>query len=249
MKLWTYAHFITYIPTLLAIIAVAILLRKLLLYKPIEIRLIPYKILSLIIFGLEIAKQTISMRVGYDTYNLPFHFCSIFVFFIPLCAFCTKGMRRYLFPFTTIASATLFLFMLVCPYYAYTDERIHIFTEDFFSFHTVTFHSIVIFTFILIIALRLYEPNIKTDFKHLLIGLTIYCLIGGTAAQIFECNFNNFYYCAAEFVDNIRLSIIENHGWAFGQTVYVFGVFIVTTIFSTVSYALYRLINRFVNKC
>lgn len=224
------------------------LLRKLLLYTPIETRLIPYRILALAIFGLEIAKQIISIRVGYDIYNLPFHFCSIFVFFIPLCAFGTEKMRRYLLPFTTIASATLFLFMLVCPYYAYTDEKIQIFTEDFFAFHTVTFHSLVIFTFILIIALRLYEPNTKTDLKHMLIGLSIYCLIGGTTAQIFECNFNNFYYCAAEFVDNIRLSIIENLGHPFGQTIYVFGVSIVNLIFSSFAYAFYRLIHRFVNK-
>ena len=246
MKLWTYKHFISYVPSLAFMAVIAGILRKFLLKKDEKTRLIPFQVLAIVLFGLEVGKQIVSLKMGYDLYHLPFYFCSMFIFLIPLSAFYSGKWRKHILSFTTVICATLFLFMLIAPAYTYSEESIASMFSDFMEFHKVAFHNVVIFEFLLILSLNLYEPNTKFDLKTTLIAIPIYCLIGGSMAQIFKVNFNNFYSCAAEFVDNARLAMIENIGHAAGQTVYVIGVSIVTLAFSVLSYFAYRLIYKFV---
>lgn len=242
MQFWTYLHFITYIPSLLFMIVCAGILRKLLLKRDEKIRLIPIQILAVLLVLIEIGKQALSIKKGYDLYHLPFHFCSMFIFFIPLSAFCRGKLKRFLLSFTTYISSTLFLFMLVCPAYTYSETRIANFFSDYFSFHTVIFHDIAIFVFLLIVALDIYQPDTKFDLKSAFISLAVFCLIGAVMSQIFETNYNNFYSCSAEVVDNVRLAMIDSLGYAAGQTIYVLGVSAVNLLFSCASYFIYRLL-------
>lgn len=248
MKLWTYKHFISYIPALLLMAVIAIILRKFLLDKPIEIRFIPFRISAIFLLGIEIVKQIISICKGYDLYNLPLHFCSLFIFLIPLFAFYRGKLSRYIQSFTTFICSTLFLFMLISPAYVYPTEKIDGMFNSFFNFHAVVFHYIVIFEFILIVALDLYKANPKFDLRVALTCLPIYCLIGGLTSQILKTNYNNFYYCTADIVDSIRLTIIESLGYAAGQTIYVLGVSSVTIIFAVFAYFFYTSIYLFIKQ-
>ena len=247
MQLWTPKHLITIIPSFIVMIIIAVVLRAYLLKASEAVRLIPIKISAFFLIIIEVIKQIVSLCEGYDLYHLPFHFCSMFVFMIPLFAFCRGKWKNHIRTFTTIISATLFLFMIIAPYYLYTDEKITTAFSDFLSFHTVAFHFVAVLVFILIIALDLYKPNTKYDLKITAVYLPIYCAIGGITAQIFKTNFNNFYYCAAEPVDNLRILISEKIGAPLGQTVYILGASVVTITFSLISYFVYRLIYNAVN--
>ena len=229
-------------------IAIAIVLRIFLLKKSENIRLIPIAVLGAAIFGLEIAKQVISLKQGYNLYYLPFHFCSMFIFLIPLASICRGKFKRAIRSFTTVTTATLFMFMLIVPAQAYDTTRIESCFTDFFSFHTIAFHDIVVCTFLFIVALELYKPDIKYDSKVAAICLTVFCIIGGSMAQIFKENYNGFYYCRVPALEDIRLWLIESMGQFFGQFSFVFLVSFTTSAFVYVSYFAcvtpYVLINK-----
>ena len=247
MNFWTYHHLITYVPSLAFMMVIAAILRKVLLNKDKKIRLIPFQFLAVSLFTLEVVKQIISLTRGYDLYHLPFHFCSMFIFFIPLSAFYRGKWEKPAFSFTTFICSVLFMFMLICPNTVYADTSIENMFTDFLFFHQVIFHNIAVFEFILIVSLKLYEPNTKFDLKIAAIALPCYCLIGSVMAQVLKTNYNNFYYCTADFIDNVRLDIIDTIGYAAGQTVYVIGVSAVILFFALISYFVYRLIYKVVN--
>ena len=87
MQLWTKEHAITVLPSLAVGILLTILLRALIGKKPLRIRMIPVQIVAVLLVLLEIGKQAISFKNGYDLYHIPLHFCSIFLFALPAMAF------------------------------------------------------------------------------------------------------------------------------------------------------------------
>lgn len=247
MRLWTFKHLITIIPSFIIMVIIALVLRAYLLNASEAVRFIPIKISAIFLIILEIIKQIFSLCEGYDLYHLPFHFCSMFIFMIPLFAFARGKWKNHIRAFTTVISSALFVFMIVAPYYLYTDEKITTAFSNFLSFHTIAFHFIAVLVFVLIIALDLHKPDTKQDLKITATYLSVYCAIGGITAQIFKTNYNNFYYCAAEPVDNVRILISERLGAPIGQTIYVLGAAAVTISFTLVSYIVYRLIYKAVN--
>lgn len=224
------------------------ILRKLLLGKSEKIRLIPLRICAVILLGLEAGKQIVSLKIGYDLYHLPLHFCSMFIFLVPLAAFYKGKYRQHILSFTSFICATLFVFMLVYPNSVYSEESIDLMFIDFLCFHKVAFHNVAIFAFLLILALGLYEPRAKFDYKNAAIALPCYYIIGGVMAQILKTNFNNFYYCTADAVDNVRLLIIESIGYPLGQTVYVIGASAVNLAFAFLSYPVCRFLHYLINE-
>ena len=93
MQLWTYEHFITLVPSIIVMILVTFLLSILIGKKDIKIRRIPLMIISILIVILEIIKQVKSLIDGYNLYYIPLHFCSLFIFMLPLMAF-YRGKKR-----------------------------------------------------------------------------------------------------------------------------------------------------------
>ena len=87
MELWTPEHTRTLLPAFGAMLAVAFALRLWLRKKPHAVRMIPVQIIAVILILLEIGKQGLSLKQGYDLYCLPFHFCSLFIFTMPAMAF------------------------------------------------------------------------------------------------------------------------------------------------------------------
>ena len=97
MQLWTYEHAITVLPGLAIMAVLAVVLRKFLKEKPHHIRMIPISVIAVILVLLEIGKQETSLRQGYDLYCLPFHFCSLFIFMLPLMAFYRGKYQQQIF--------------------------------------------------------------------------------------------------------------------------------------------------------
>ena len=72
-----------------------------------SVRVIPFQILACVIFLLEIGKQIVSLIRGYDLYHLPFHFCSLFIFMLPIAAFYRGRKKERVFAVTAAITAVL----------------------------------------------------------------------------------------------------------------------------------------------
>ncbi len=248
MELWTKQHLITLLPATIVMIGVAILLAYLFRNKDEKIKMIPIQVIAVLIVLLEIGKQVVSLVKGYDLYHIPLHFCSLFIFFLPLFAFYKGKGSEFISSFTVTACTMMALLFLVYPNIIYSGDNVIHFFKDYFSFHTVMFHNLVLFAFILIIALKLYKFNTKKDIISLVVGFLSYCIIAAAMAQILKTNFNNFYQCnippIAAVVDNIKASI----GVALGQIIYVVIVIIVNMAVAFLSYGLVRLYDKIYQK-
>ena len=161
MELWSAEHVKTLPAAVAVMVAIAVILRVAIGKKSLKIRMIPFQIVASLLFVLEIGKQVASLINGYDLYHLPFHFCSLFIFMMPLMAF-YKGKHQTAVTAITssICMATTFL-TLVYPCLIYGAGDITNFFGSYFCFHTVVFHNLVIFGLILILALDLHTPQPK----------------------------------------------------------------------------------------
>ncbi len=241
MELWTKEHTIAIIPTFVVMAIVSILLGHFLKDKDERYKLIPIKIIAVIIIVLEIWKQIESFldEDGYSFYRIPLHFCSLFVFFIPLFAFYKGKFCEIIRSFTTICCMMLFVFMCVYPNMIFSAGNVRDYFSFFIDFHTVTFHLLVCFAFMLILSLRLYTIETKRDMKIIIIGYSIYCVIAGIMAQVLKTNYNGFYRCNIDAIREIQESLISSIGW-FGQFLFVLAMSIATIAFGYACYWLFR---------
>ena len=212
MGFWTKAHLVTVLPAFVAMLVIALLMRKWLLKKPYETRMIPIKIISVIILLIEVGKQAVSVARGYDPYHLPLHFCSIFVYVLPLFAFYRGKGKEKAASVACASMIALFIGMLIIPNVIYTDARIETFFEDYLSFHTVFFHNLVIFALFLSLLLDLHRPSGKRAevIFAALFGLA-FSLIAAAASHLLQTNFSNFLYSTVsimkDLTDKVRAAL------------------------------------------
>lgn len=248
MELWTATHAKTLIPAVIVMIAIAAVLRKLLGKQELKIRIIPFQVVACLLFALELGKQGLSLYRGYDLYHLPFHFCSLFIFMMPIMAF-YKGKHR-----TAVTAITAAICMattaltLIYPCLIYSADNVKLFFEDFFSLHTVAFHNLVIFGLILMLALDLHTPAPKGDTKPIILFIICFCVVSATMAQLLQTNFNNFYSCNIPPLENLRISLQGTLGYGVTQALYVAIVTGLDICFVFGSYWLYRLFRAVVTK-
>ena len=240
MELWSTLHIQTLLPAIIIFLAISILIGYLLRNKEEKIKMIPIQVIAIVLVVLEIMKQTYSIVNGYDLYHIPLHFCSLFVFFIPIFAFYKGKYMNQLRCFTTVCCTLVFFAMLIYPSIIYGEGSIRSFSTSFMSFHTVVFHNLVILALMLIVALNLHSFDTKRDMKTILIGYPVYSAIAGTMAQLLKTNYNSFYYFQVDSLDQIRLKAIEQLG-AGGQLLYVLVVAALLLIFAIGSYWVLRL--------
>lgn len=247
MELWTYEHFITVIPAVIVMIIITFILSRFLGKKPLHIRMIPFQVLACILFLSEVGKQVLSLIRGYDLYHLPFHVCSLFIFLIPLMAFYKGKGEDIVKTITCAVCISLFIFMTIYPNLIYSPGNIKNFFNDYFDFHTVFFHNIVLFEFILIIGLDLHSISNKSYLKPMLIFSACYAAIAALMAQLLQTNYSNFYSCnigpIADLIDSIKASI----GYTGGQIIYVVVLFFLHIGFFTGAYYLYTVVNKLSN--
>ena len=248
MGLWTPEHAKTLLPALAVMFVVAWILRRVLGHKELKVRMIPFQILACVLLALEIGKQGVSLWRGYDLYHLPFHFCSLFIFSVPLAAFYKGKHRESVFAVTTAWTASLFLLMLIYPNLIYSAGNINAFFTDYMSLHTVAFHNIVMLEFLLIIALNLHTPQPKGEVKKAMLATTVFCVVSATMAQLLKTNYANYYSCNIPVFEVIRTDLQAVLGAALTQLIYILIVSALNLLFVLMSYWVYRLIRKILCK-
>ncbi|MBE6976974.1 MAG: hypothetical protein E7439_07310 [Ruminococcaceae bacterium] len=221
MELWSKEHAQTLLPAIGVMLVVAVILRLTIGKKSLKVRMIPFQILAVILFALEIGKQIVSYQKGYDLYHLPFHFCSLFIFMLPLMAFYRGKHQQTVFQITMAICGATTLLTVVYPCLIYSADNIKEFFTVYLSMHTVAFHNIVIFEFILIVALGLVEPAHKGGIKSVAIFTVCFCVVSASLAHILKTNFNNFYVCNIAPLETVRLAVQNAVGTVVAQLMYV----------------------------
>ena len=239
---WTKYHVYTLLPAFIVEIIAAIIIGKALKNKSDKVKMIPIQIVTIILLALEVAKQIYGLATGYDTYWIPLHFCSLFLYFMPLASFYFGKYKNQARVLAAVISACLFFFMAIYPNLIYSGEAIvsagKFLTGKggwFIDFHSVIFHMIALFSFFLFATLDVLEFKTKKDMVLIWVAFAIYCVIVGPLSQIIDTNFNNFVRCNAPFLEDVRLKLVESLSWG-GQTIYVVMISIGTIIVPTISY-------------
>ena len=243
MQLWTPAHVRTLLPAVIIMVIAAVALRYLLAGKSDKVRRIPLQIVAVCILLLEIAKQTISMVRGYDLYHI-----SLLILMLPLMAFYNGKHRQNVRAIGSVYAMSVFLLTVIYPDLIYSAYNIEHFFDDFFSFHTVAFHNIALFAYLLILMLELYTPGSAAEQKPVTLATLTYCVIGATAAQLLKTNFNNFYQCNIAPLEQVRQSLQGVLGAGLTQVLYVLIVITLDLAFVIGCYWLHRLLSRCVSK-
>ena len=248
MTLWTPTHVQTLLPAIIVMLILAAILRLTLGKKDRETRMIPFQFFSCALVVLEIGKQAFSLYRGYDLYHLPFHFCSMLIFLPAIMAFYRGKHEKTITCITTAVLAAVFILTAVYPDLIYSAQAVKEFSTNFFSFHTVAFHNIAMFLFVLIPALDLHEPEPQGEPKKVLLFILGFCVISASMAHLLQTNFNNFYTCNIAPLEAVRVSVENVTGSTVAAIVYVLIVTIMDLCFVTGSYWFYRLIRMLLAK-
>ena len=237
--MWTIEHALTLFPTFLVMLAFSFLLGKLLKGKSEFVRSIPLQLIAMTLVMMEIIKQVRSYGPnGYDLYSLPMHFCSLFLYILPLHSFFRTKPRPIIDALAVMLTASLFVNMFIMPANIYSGENIRQTFQGYGSFHTVVFHNLVCLYGMLTISLKAYKMNIKRDVIVSLIFLAVYVIIATIFSYTLKTNYHNLYRCNIGFIWDVVEALKATLG-AFGwmvQAAYVILLFIATLIMGVASY-------------
>ena len=247
MGLWTKEHFYLIIPSFIIFIAFSVILGKALKNKSEKTRYLPLQIITIVLLALEFMKQGYNIKdTGYDLYALPFHYCSLFLYLLPLHSFYKGKFKKVTDAVSISCLASLFLFMLVMPDVVFSAGNITGFNKNFSNFHTVTFHLLVCLYFLLSLTLTPFEFDVKKDFKVTAIFLAIYVIIATIMSFSLKVNFHNLYKCNLGMVEDIRLALMDKIG-IFGHILYVVVLFFLTILFAFAAYLLTKGILKLIS--
>ncbi len=244
MELWTPEHAKTLLPAVAAMLLVALGLRVWLGKKPLHIRMIPFQIFTCILLAIELGKQILSVKQGYALYHLPFHYCSLFIFFLPPMAFYRGKHRQIMTAVATSMCAAMFLLLMIYPNLIYSAANIREFFTNYFSFHTVAYHNIVVFQLLLILALDLYSPGGKEEHKAVILALVVFCIVSASMAHILKTNYANYYSCNIPVLETVRLAVAGVIGELMAKLVYILIVSALNILFTWGAFGLCRLVKR-----
>jgi len=243
VQLWEKEQIQTLLPAIGVMVVLAIILRLTLGKREEKARRIPLQIIAVILLALEVGKQTLSIIKGYDLYHIPLHYCSLFIYVLPVMAFYKGKHRQKVNAIGAGICAALTLLMLIYPGIIYSGGNVRAYFTDFFSFHTVTFHNLAMFAFPVILALELHTPQ-KGDGKAVAVFALGFTVVAGTMAQVLKTNFANFYSCNVAPLETVRLNMQEVIGVVPTQIIYVAIVAVLHIGFTVLSYVLYSLVRN-----
>ena len=210
-------------------------------------KLLPLRIITVLLLILEVGKQIASFDGGYNMYSLPFHYCSLFLYLLPFHSFYNGKYKKNFDSAAFGCLASLFLFMIAIPAVVYGEGAIKSFTDNFMEFHTVAFHNLVCLYFLITVALGLYTFEPRRDLSVMAVFLAGYVIIATVLSHTLEVNFHNLYRCNIEFIEQVRLKLVESIGWC-GQAIYTVVLFILTILFAYAAYFLTKLIVSIIDK-
>ncbi len=244
MQLWSKEHAITLLPAVAVMPLVGLLLGKVLAHRSEKVRMIPYQVIACLLVIIEIGKQAVSISRGYDLYHLPFHFCSLFIFALPVMAFYNGKYKQTVRAITASLCMAVFLLMLIYPCLIYSAWDIQNFFVDYMAFHTVAFHNMVMFVAVLTVTLPIHTPAPKGEPKAAALFMVCFCAVSATMAQLLKTNFNNFYTCNIPPLETVRQAVEAACGPVAAMLMYVVIVTVLDILFVQMSYRLYRLLRR-----
>lgn len=245
MELWTPEHARTLLPAVVLMLAAAMGLRAWLGKKPLAVRMIPLQIFTCILLVLEVGKQVLSLWKGYDLYHLPFHYCSLFIFIMPLMAFYRGAHRHKVTTISTAICAAMFVLLMIYPNLIYSAANVREFFTNYFSFHTVAYHNIVAFLLMLIVALDLHTPGEKKEQTAVILAMGIFCVVSASMAHILKTNYANYYSCNIPILETVRLAVANAIGPLVAKLVYIAIVSALNILFTWGVYGLYRLTHKY----
>lgn len=248
MELWSQQHAQTLLPAVAVMLLLSLVLRKAIGHKSFEIRMIPMKIIAVLLVLLEIGKQAVSFSRGYDLYHIPLHFCSLFIFVLPVMAFYRGKGQQMVFGVAAALSVSVFSLMLIYPCLIYSAGNIENFFAGYLDFHTVAFHNLVMLAFLLIVALELHTPAPKGESKVVVLFMVGFSVVAASMAQILKTNFANFYSCNIPVLEAVRMQVQAVLGPVITQLIYVVLVALLQTLYVLGFYRLYRLLAKAVQK-
>jgi len=243
VQLWEKEQIQTLLPAIGVMVVLAIILRLTLGKREEKARRIPLQIIAVILLALEVGKQTLSIIKGYDLYHIPLHYCSLFIYVLPVMAFYKGKHRQKVNAIGAGICAALTLLMLIYPGIIYSGANVREYFTNYFSFHTVTFHNLAMFAFPVILALELHTPQ-KGDLKAVAVFALGFTVVAGTMAQVLKTNFANFYSCNVAPLETVRLNMQEGIGVVPTQIIYVAIVAVLHIGFTVLSYVLYSLVRN-----
>ena len=247
MGLWTIEFFWGVIPWFLFFGAFAYMLRSLLKGKE-KAKIWILRGIAITILVLEVLKQVKALKNGYDFYTLPFHSCSLFLLVLPLHSFATGKLKKFVDGVSFATLSSLFLVYMVVPTVLYPAGNFSAYFTSFSSFHTITFHHLVVLYFFLAIAFGAFELKLKRDFPIIAIFLSVFVIISTIFSYTLTTNFHNLLHSNVDIIENsIRVPLNNALGWG-GQAIYVALMFIFTTVIAFVGYLLISLFFKFVAK-
>ena len=244
MELWSSEHIKTLLPALAAMLVLVAVLRFALGNKTHRIRMIPIQVIACLLLLLEVGKQVVSALRGYDLYHLPFHFCSLFIFMLPIMAFYKGKHKQTVYAITAALCMSVCVLMLIYPALIYGAWDIRNFFGNYMAFHTVVFHNLVMLAALLIPALKLHEPAPKGEVKAVSLFVLGFCTVSATMAQLLKTNYNNFYTCNIPPLETVRQAVEAACGKLSAMLLYVVIVTVLDILFVFGSYWLYRLLRR-----
>ena len=249
MGLWTITHLYQIVPTFLVFALLSVLAAKLMTKCKQSLKYIPLKVIALTLLIMEVGKQIYSFSNDgtYDLYSLPFHYCSLFLYLLPFHAFYHGRLSHITNAAAFTCLASLALDMLLMPAVIYSDGNILNFFNSYGDFHTVAFHNLVVFYFMLTIALKLYEFRPVRDLKTVSVFLAVYVTVAAILSYSLKVNFHNLYKCNIGFIEDVRLAVIAKVG-ILGTIIYVTLLFILTILFAYAAYFLARLVVKCINR-
>lgn len=221
---------------LLCILILSITSYFILKNKSEKVKNIPLAIIAILILLLEGAKQIRSAVMGtYNSWTIPLHFCSLFIFFFPLA---TLVPNKKIKAFGSTMSLACSLWMTVLFYFGPRTiiggscENIF---ASFYNFHTFFYHHLVILYLFTGIALNQFKIS-KKFYIHTLIGMTTYALIAVPAAHLLNTNYCNILTSNIPFMETIRIN--------YGQVLYTIFLYLAGLVGATLSCFLYRIIRK-----
>jgi hypothetical protein len=245
MEFWPTEHLCVIPPSFVVMIAITIVLKYTIGKYPLAVRLIPIKIIGVILIILELMKQIYSLITGYDLFDLPFQFCSFFLVVIPITGFYNGKYTDEFNSITCTCCLCLLLFTSVCPTLIYNVYSIREYFKDFRAFHTVTFHEFAIFSFFIIVGLRIHVPTNKLQLKPIIYFIISFVIFAAAMSNILKENYANFYYCTVGAIDDYKNELQAVEGMYVPiQILYVFCDGIVHLIYVLGNYFLYLQIQK-----
>lgn len=193
--------------TYLITVALIIILTALLKNKSIHAKTIPLGITSIIMTAGEIAKISFCiLKKEFTAWQLPFHYCSLFIPWFFLCCFFTKKTRRVFYALSFSMGIPVIAVLLIFPGAIFEDSTDILFkSASFCDYHNFFYHILIIFFIGLMLSFRLYKPKIK-DLKYVLICFYIWAAIATIFSNILNQSYANLLHSDFKLLEKIRLN-------------------------------------------